>query len=185
MQGIQGVTGATGVQGIQGVTGATGVQGIQGVTGVTGVQGIQGVTGATGASGPRLMEVFFSTDQSVGNNDFLGTGTSSASFIRSSIVIPLNATITSITLNIRDHTLSAGQTASAQVFTSTNCGFTAPVATGVRATVTGPSSSTTPNCCATQSANLAISGCTLLSVQVTTTGGAFSNGVSVTILLST
>ena len=61
-QGIQGVTGPTGVtgpQGIQGVTGptgATGLQGIQGVTGPTGAtgpQGIQGVTGPTGATGPQ------------------------------------------------------------------------------------------------------------------------------------
>ena len=101
-QGIQGITGATGTQGVQGVTGAMGPQGIQGVTGATGQQGIQGITGATGPTTPRFMEVFFSTDQSVGNNDFLGTGTSSASFVRSSIVIPQNATITSITLNIRD-----------------------------------------------------------------------------------
>jgi len=185
LQGAIGATGATGLRGVTGTTGATGLQGVTGTTGATGLQGVTGTTGATGSSGSGLMEVFLSTDQSVGNNDFLGSGTSSASFVRSSIVIPENATIKSITLNIRDHGLSAGQTASAQIFTSSNCGFTAPIATGIIATVTGPNSSTTPNCCATTSANLTINRCTLLSVQLTTTGGAFSNGVSVTILLNT
>ncbi|MET4558963.1 hypothetical protein ABIA69_000106 [Lysinibacillus parviboronicapiens] len=131
------------------------------------------------------MEVFLSTDQSVGNNDFLGTGNSSASFVRSSIVIPENAIIKSLTLNIRDHLLSAGQTASAQIYISTNCGFTAPVATGIIATITGPNSSASPNCCAKTTSNFPVNSCTLLSLQVTTTGGAFSNGVSATILFKT
>ncbi|MDM5233452.1 hypothetical protein [Lysinibacillus pakistanensis] len=143
-QGITGVTGSTNHQGLAEeidspglqiiagkirATGATGATGLQGVTGTTGAIGLRGVTGPSGSG---LMEVFLSTDQSVGNNDFLGTGTSSASFVRCSIVIPENATIKSITLNIRDHSLSAGQTASAQIFTSTNCGFTAPIATGIK-----------------------------------------------------
>ncbi|MGE7950912.1 hypothetical protein, partial [Lysinibacillus xylanilyticus] len=196
-QGIRGATGATGDPGPQGIRGATGAtgdpgsQGIRGVTGTTGdpgLQGIRGVTGATGPTGPSgsgLMEVFLSTDQSVGNHDFLGTGNSSASFVRSSIVIPENAIIKSLTLNIRDHALSAGQTASAQIYISTNCGFTAPVATGIIATITGPNASTSPNCCATATANFLVNRCTLLSVEVTTTGGAFSNGVSATILFNT
>ena len=190
-QGIRGATGDPGPQGIRGVTGTTGdpgLQGIRGVTGATGSTGLQGNTGATGPTGPSgsgLMEVFLSTDQSVGNHDFLGTGNSSASFVRSSIVIPENAIIKSLTLNIRDHALSAGQTASAQIYISTNCGFTAPVATGVIATITGPNASTSPNCCATATANFLVNRCTLLSVEVTTTGGAFSNGVSTTILFNT
>ncbi|KMN39713.1 hypothetical protein, partial [Lysinibacillus sp. LK3] len=167
-----------------GITGATGAQGVTGSTGATGARGTTGVTGTTGPSGSGLMEVFLSTDQSVGNNDFLGTGNSSASFVRSSIVIPENATIRSLTLNIRDHALIAGQTASAQIFISTNCGFTS-VATGIIASVSGPNSSTTPNCCAKVIANYPVNSCTLLSVQVSTTGGAFSNGVSATILFNT
>ncbi|WP_369436146.1 collagen-like domain-containing protein [Lysinibacillus fusiformis] len=184
-QGETGLTGATGPQGLAGAPGATGVQGEAGVTGMRGPQGETGVAGTTGSSGSGLMEVFLSTDQSVGNNDFLGTGNSSASFVRSSIVIPENAIIRSLTLNIRDHSLSAGQTASAQIYISANCGFTAPIATGIIAIVTGPNSSASPNCCAKTTANFSISSCTLLSLQVTTTGGAFSNGVSATILFNT
>jgi hypothetical protein len=51
IQGIQGLTGPTGMQGIQGLTGPTGIQGIQGLTGPTGIQGIQGLTGPTGPQG--------------------------------------------------------------------------------------------------------------------------------------
>lgn len=163
--GPQGITGTTGAPGSQGITGTTGATGPQGITGTTGVTGPQGVTGTTGSSGYGLMEVFLSTDQSIANNDFLGPGTASASFVKNSLVVPESATIKSITLNIRDHGLSAGQTASAQIFTSSNCGFTAPIATGVIATVTGPNSSITPNFCSITSANLAINSCTLLSVQ--------------------
>ncbi|WP_342546753.1 collagen-like protein [Lysinibacillus sp. FSL K6-4013] len=182
--GERGLVGMTGATGAQGVTGSTGATGLQGVTGATGAIGTTGVTGSTGPSGSGLMEVFLSTDQSVSNNDFLGTGNSSASFVRSSIVIPENAIIRSLTLNIRDHALSAGQTASAQIFVSTNCGFTS-VATGIIASVSGPNSSTTLNCCAKVVANYPITSCTLLAVQVSTTGGAFSNGVSATILFNT
>jgi len=50
-QGVQGVTGPTGVAGPQGATGATGSAGPQGVTGPTGASGQQGLQGATGPTG--------------------------------------------------------------------------------------------------------------------------------------
>ncbi|MGE7997478.1 hypothetical protein ACQKOF_02110 [Lysinibacillus sp. NPDC093190] len=187
VQGITGAIGAIGVQGITGTTGATGVQGITGTTGATGLQGITGVsgvtgsTGPTGSNGPGLMEVYLSTNQSVANNDFLGIGSASASFIKNTFVVPQNAVITSLTLNIRDHNLTAGDTASAQIYLSTNCGFTAPIATGIIATITGPSSSTSPNCCTTTTSNFSVNSCTLLSVEITTSGGSFANGVLATI----
>ncbi|MGE7930660.1 hypothetical protein, partial [Lysinibacillus xylanilyticus] len=188
--GLQGITGATGLQGITGTTGATGHQGITGVTGTTGATGLQGIagstgvtgsTGPTGSNGQGLMEVYLSTDQSVANNDFLGIGSASASFIKNTFVVPQNAVITSLTLNIRDHNLTAGDTASAQIYLSTNCGFTAPIATGIIATITGPSSSISPNCCTTTTSNFLVNSCTLLSVEITTSGGSFANGVSATI----
>lgn len=54
--GVQGPTGAQGIQGIQGVTGPQGIQGIQGIQGVTGpqgIQGVQGIDGPTGFTGPQ------------------------------------------------------------------------------------------------------------------------------------
>ncbi|MFJ7923782.1 hypothetical protein, partial [Lysinibacillus sp. NPDC096396] len=193
LQGITGTTGATGPTGLQGITGTTGatgptgLQGTTGTTGTTGSTGLQGITGVTGTTGPTglngpgLMEVYLSTDQSVANNDFLGIGSASATFIKNTFVVPQNAVITSLTLNIRDHNLTAGDTASAQIYLSTNCGFTAPVPTGIIATITGPSTSASPNCCTTTTSNFSVNSCTLLSVEITTSGGSFANGVSATI----
>ena len=50
--GIQGATGAQGIQGPAGPTGATGAQGAAGTTGATGPQGAQGPIGLTGPAGP-------------------------------------------------------------------------------------------------------------------------------------
>ncbi len=47
-----GIQGATGAQGIQGPAGATGAQGAAGTTGATGPQGAQGPIGLTGPAGP-------------------------------------------------------------------------------------------------------------------------------------
>ncbi|MFJ3390569.1 collagen-like protein [Lysinibacillus sp. NPDC086135] len=185
--GLQGTTGTTGTTGATGATGPTGLQGITGAPGATGPNGLQGITGVTGTTGPTglngpgLMEVYLSTDQSVANNDFLGIGSASATFIKNTFVVPQNAVITSLTLNIRDHNLTAGDTASAQIYLSTNCGFTAPVPTGIIATITGPSTSASPNCCTTTTSNFSVNSCTLLSVEITTSGGSFANGVSATI----
>ncbi|MGE7947961.1 hypothetical protein [Lysinibacillus sp. NPDC093688] len=179
--GVQGITGATGVTGSTGVQGITGTTGSTGVQGITGSTGVTGTTGPTGTNGPGRMEVFLSSDQSIANNDFIGIGSSSASFIKNTFVVPQNAVITSLTLNIRDHNLTAGDIASAQIYLSTNCGFTAPIATGIIATITGPSTSTSPNCCATTTSNFPINSCTLLSVEITTSGSSLSNGVSATI----
>lgn len=57
IQGLQGVTGPQGIQGLQGIqgiegnTGPQGIQGIQGIQGPTGLQGIQGIQGPTGIQG--------------------------------------------------------------------------------------------------------------------------------------
>ncbi|WP_323656671.1 hypothetical protein [Lysinibacillus xylanilyticus] len=181
LQGITGTTGATGPTGLQGITGTTGATGATGSTGLQGITGVTGTTGPTGLNGPGLMEVYLSTDQSVANNDFLGIGSASATFIKNTFVVPQNSVITSLTLNIRDHNLTAGDTASAQIYLSTNCGFTAPVPTGIIATITGPSTSASPNCCTTTTSNFSVNSCTLLSVEIKTSGGSFANGVSATI----
>ena len=78
----------------------------------------------------------FRTDQSIGNNDFFGLGTSSADFIRNTIVIPRDSRITSLTFNIRDEVLAAGDTATATIYISTDCGVT-ETPTSVVATITG------------------------------------------------
>ncbi|WP_242980615.1 hypothetical protein [Clostridium vincentii] len=118
-------------------------------------------------------------------NDFVGLGTTSTSFIRNTIVVPQNATITGLVLNVRDEPLTSTQTVSAQIIRSTNCGISF-AGTGIIATVTGPNNSTTPNCCNFIAASLPVNQCNLLSVQITRTGSsaALENGVSVTILFT-
>ena len=122
----------------------------------------------------------------VSNNNFVGLGTSSNNFIQNTVVVPQNATITGIVLNIRDELLpTAIDQVSAEIIRSTNCGISF-TGTGVIATVTGPNNSTTPNCCDFNAANLPVNQCDLLSVQITRIGSsaALENGVTVTILFT-
>ena len=51
INGVQGITGATGNNGLTGATGETGAQGLTGQTGETGAQGLTGATGQTGNDG--------------------------------------------------------------------------------------------------------------------------------------
>lgn len=162
-------------------TGSTGATGATGATGSTGVTGAQGATGAQGSGGMTLYLASFP----VANNDFVGLGTASNSFIRNTVVVPQNATITGIILDIRDEALASGKTVSAEIIRSTTCGFSF-AGTGVIATVTGPNNSATPNCCAFEAANLPVNQFDLLSVQITRTGSnaALQDGVAVTILFT-
>lgn len=58
--------------------------------------------------------------------------------------------------------------------------------TGIIATVTGPNTSTSPNCCAFATGNFPVDLCDLLSVRITITGsGALENGAAATILFAT
>lgn len=145
---------------------------------------IDGATGPTGATGQTLSAIYLATDQSIGNNDFLGLGTSASQFPRNNVVIPANAVITGITLNIRTKTLTQGQTVTASVFTSP-CGFATPTNTGISATISGPNNSETPHCCAVGTGSVAVSACSLLSVRITTSQGvgSLANGVAATVML--
>jgi len=127
------------------------------------------------------------TDQSVSDGGWIGLGTSSSQsqFTRSTVVLPFNATIVGLVLNIRDKTLLDGATVTATIFTSP-CGFADPVSTGISATVLGPSNDEDPNCTATGTGSVAVTRGTLVSVQLTTSQGvgALPNGAAVTILLT-
>jgi hypothetical protein len=169
--------GPPGPQGPQGPAGPAGPAGPQGPQGPQGTQGIQG------PSGPGVMAIYLGTDQSVGNLDFLGLGTSSdggpMGFIRNSVVVPQNATITGLVFSVRGESLDTGETVQAEIFRSTDGGVTV-VATGVIATVTGPNP---PNHCGVASANFAVNQCDLLSVRISN-GEALENGAAATILLT-
>lgn len=143
-----------------------------------------GPTGDTGAAGANNTAIFLATDQNVSDGGWVGIGTSSsaAQFADSTVVIPVNATITGMVLNIRDNTVAAGDTVTATIFTSP-CGFEDPTSTGITVTITGPSDSTTPNCVAIVAGSFAVTQGVLLSVEITTTQGALANGVAVTVFL--
>lgn len=87
--------------------------------------------------------------------------------------------------NIRDNALGTGVVASADIFVSSDCGFDPPVATGITAAITGPNSDGDPNYCAFAVGDFNVEQCDLISVRVTTGGGAFASGVAATILFST
>ncbi len=156
------------------------------MTGPSGATGVTGSIGPTGATGPGGSTIYLGTDQSLGNNDFLGLGTSSPSFIRNTVVVPENSTLIGIVLSVRTEPLAATDTVSARIIRSTDCGNTT-TDTGIVATVTGPSSAAAPNCCAVSvSPPVAVNRCDLLAVQITRTGnvGALANGAAATIIFS-
>ena len=84
--GGNGNTGPTGPTGPTGSAGSNGSQGIQGPTGPTGPTGSAGSNGSTGSTGPSTVSIVFG----VGGSIFPG--------LKSSNQIPLNSTITSVTL---------------------------------------------------------------------------------------
>ena len=188
--GASGATGATGPTGATGVTGATGPTGPSGASGATGATGPTGPTGLTGATGPSgavglaTSTIYLASEQPVADGNWVGLGATSAAanFTPSTIVIPVDAVIVGLVLNIRDKTLAEGATVTATIYTSP-CGFTDPVSTGISATITGPNP---PTCCTTNFGLAAVNQCDLLSVQITTsTGvGALSAGVAVTVFLA-
>ncbi|MCG3087208.1 hypothetical protein [Sporosarcina cyprini] len=127
-------------------------------------------------------QIYLAASTVAAATEYVGVGSSSNNFARNTVVIPQNAIITGMVFNIRDNTLTAGQSATADIVLSKTCGFGTIIDTGITATVTGPNNATTPNCCATTTANYPVNGCDLLSVRVTTAGGgALQEGVAVTI----
>lgn len=182
--GPTGATGATGATGSTGATGVTGPIGPTGATGATGVTGITGPTGATGPIGPGSTTIYLATDQFVSDGGWVGLGTSSSPslFTTSTVTLPADVTIVGLILNIRDNTIPAGANVTAEIFTSP-CGFTAPVGTGITATITGPSNAETPNCLATGTGSVGVTQGSLLSVRLTTSQGigVLNRGVAITV----
>ncbi|WMJ82947.1 hypothetical protein ACS3UN_01050 [Oscillospiraceae bacterium LTW-04] len=134
--------------------------------------------------GPGGTTIYLASATSVGSGHFLGLGASSALFERNNVVIPVDAIITGIVLNVRDAALGDDDTVTATVYTSP-CGFGEPIQTNLYAMVEGPSSEADPHCCATGFESVAVDQCTLLSVEiVTSTGNALNGGAAVTVFLS-
>lgn len=141
-----------------------------------------GATGATGPAGAGESFIYFASDQSLANNDFMGLGTSSPMFDRNTVVIPRAGVITGIIFSIRDNALAADEVATAEIYISTNCAQTA-MATGIIASVQGPNP---PFCCGmSPAASLVVNPCDLISVRVTSGDGALPNGAAATVFYTT
>ena len=134
-----------------------------------------GADGTATWANPALPAFFsFATDQSVGNNDYLGMGTNSATFVRNSIVMPFNCMLTSITLSAR--LPSGNQGIIATVWRQAPGG--SPQATSLSATITDGTIFYT----ATAAGSLPLSTGDLVSVRLNWfTGGALTSGAAVSI----
>lgn len=144
--------------------------------------GMNGMMPPPPNGGTKECAIYLASDQPVPDDQFIGLGNASASFVRNTVVIPKNAIITGLVFNIRDNTLTAGEVATAEIVISQSCGFGDPISTGIIASVTGPNSEASPNCCGTTLANYPVNQCDLLSVQISTGNGAFPSGAAATVL---
>lgn len=133
---------------------------------------------------PGSTTIYLATNQFVSDGGWVGLGTSSSPslFTLSTVTLPVDVRIVGLILNIRDNTIPAETNVTAEIFTSP-CGFTAPVSTGITATITGPSNAETPNCLAIGSGSAVVTQGSLLSVRLTTSQGTgvLNRGVAVTV----
>jgi hypothetical protein len=119
-----------------------------------------------GTTIPQLGTFLFATDQAVGNNDYIGLGTSSSNFLRNTIVSPFNGQLLSVAFSIR--ALSNNQNITATVWVNN-------FVTSLSATIGDG------NFFIWNSGNGLVNVIQgdLISVRLTTqTGGAFLNGIT-------
>ena len=137
-----------------------------------------GATGATGATGPSVNAVFLQTPEAVSNGSWIGMGGTNSDFGDSAVVIPQNAVLTRIALNIGTNSLTAGQSVTATVFRK-GCTESA-VSTGLSAVITGPNPN---NCSILQSGSAALTALDRVAVRFSTVPSnlRLPDGVSVTL----
>ena len=144
-----------------------------GPVGKTGTVGVDGKTGPAGVNTGGVV-ANFASDQSIGDNDFMSQSSASSVFIKNSIVILYDITLTSIIFNSRKSTgLTIAATATL---------FAAPL-NSISGIVTSLSA-TIPigDFFAVGSGSVSLVQGQLISIQITTGGGAFSNGATVAVL---
>lgn len=166
--------GPTGPQGPPGPPGGLGPTGPC-CTGATGPQGVPGPTGP-GPGGADQVAFRFATDQSIGNNDFLGLGSSSSMFIRNNVVAALASTAWKIVLTVREPVPNTN--IRAIMWRRQQGGV--PVATALQTDVIVNGM---VDQCATGEDLVPLDECDEISVQITwATGGALANGCAVSII---
>lgn len=118
---------------------------------------------------------FFATDQSIGNFSFLGLGTNSSVFIRSSLIVPVNCTLTSIIISVRQ--MVPNTMISATVWKQ-SAGSVAPAATPLTVTITDGFATIF----ATSLGDIPVFRGDLISIQLHwNSGGSLINGATVAV----
>jgi hypothetical protein len=175
--GPRGATGPEGPRGFNGETGATGPKGDEGrlgergPTGPTGPAGEGiGATGPTGPAGKSKGMFHFATSESVGNNDFVGLGNSSADMQRNTIVVPFACETSYIVFNLRKFSENKQYTATLWV-------------NGAPSTLLAFIPSLINTQCSIGNGLVKLNACDLITVQITTPNGALPEGVSVSVAI--
>jgi len=129
--------------------------------------------------------IYLASGNDAAKDGWLGLGASLASsqFTVSSVVIPANATITGIALNIRDNHLADNTESITATVYKSECGFVNPETTGIYAKITGPNSQSDPHCFALRTGSAPVLAGTLLSVKITA-NNALSNGTAVSSIMT-
>lgn len=99
--GRSGRDGQDGRDGVPGQDGRDGRDGKDGTNGAPGKDGKDGKDGQAGRDGIARLQFNFATDNSVNTGDYVGQGTSSGNFLRSSYVVPFNCITTGLVFSIR------------------------------------------------------------------------------------
>ena len=167
--GDDGEKGDRGERGETGERGERGEKGDKGDRGEKGNKGDLGMTGLTGASGINNLMFLFSTDQSVSNKDFIGLGTSSSNILRNTVISPVNCTITNIAFSIR-------QLSNATSYTATI--YVNNISTDISAVIVNGSVSFN----ILNTISLPIQALDLITIYLSFSGGALSNGVCVSLI---
>jgi hypothetical protein len=118
---------------------------------------------------------FFNSDQTVSSSNYIGLGSSSSSFIRNTLVIPMDCLLKSITFSTRGSFLfGSANTATATVWRQTP-GSVAPQPTTLSATIYNDYFSVA-------GADLSVNAGDLISVRIiSSNGSAFIEGVAVSV----
>lgn len=153
--------------------------GAAGPTGATGATGPTGPDGEPGDDASSIGTIFAATDQAVSNNDFVGVGQSSSVFAPNSIVAPFTGVVTNIVFSVRvplpsSVTLTLYSTSAPNVISPLN---------GSSATVGSCTVLSGFTWCSASTSVPIVEG-DLLSGRVSTGGGALSNGVTWSAVLS-
>ena len=118
---------------------------------------------------PKPAVLLFATDFSVGNNDYVGLGTSGASFVRYCIVVPFDCELNSITFSIRANILNLNITSEVWV-NGLLTSLSATIANGLS------------NIWATGIGSVPVLQGDLISVKIHwTSGGALASGIAASV----